>query len=86
MLALITIYFVASARQAVQEYVDEAGRYKIALIGDWQPATYTDAVGRTKTEFVYGERGEALLRINRESLNRRSLDDIVRKEMEGLRL
>ncbi|HET9528739.1 MAG TPA: hypothetical protein VFQ92_00190 [Blastocatellia bacterium] len=86
MLALITIYFVAPAKQAAQEYVDEAGRYKIALIGDWRPATYTDAVGRTKTEFVYGERSEALLRINRESLNRRSLDDIIRKEMEGLRL
>jgi hypothetical protein len=85
-LALMSACVFAAAGQSDREFVDEAGKYKITLTGDWRPVTYTDAVGRTKTEFVFRERGEGLLKINKESLNRRSTADIVRQELETLKL
>ena len=86
LLALVSICLVAAANQSDQEFVDRAGKYRITLTGDWRPVAYTDAVGRAKTEFVLRERGEGLLRINKESLNRRSTADIIRNELEELRL
>lgn len=86
MLPLMFTSVFAAAQQADREFVDEAGRYKITLTGDWRPVTYTDAVGRTKTEYVLCERGEGLLKINKESLDRRSTADIVRQELESLKL
>ena len=86
MLALMCTCVFAAAQQADREFVDDAGRYKITLTGDWRPVTYTDAVGRTKTEYVLRERGEGLLKVNKESLDRRSTADIVRQELESLKL
>ncbi len=86
LLALMSIYVFAPEKQTGQEFVDEAGGYKLTLSGDWHPVAYTDAVGRSKTEFVYRERDEGLLRINKESLKRRSVADIIRNELEGLKL
>jgi len=69
-----------------QEFVDEAGKYKITLTEGWRASTYTDATGRTKTEFIFRQRSDALLRVSKEGLDRRSLADVARKELEGLRL
>jgi hypothetical protein len=68
-----------------QEYVDQAGRFKLALIGDWRAVSYNDAVGRQKTEFVYRDRSEGLLKVSRERLSG-SLSDVVRQEEENLRI
>ena len=86
MLALMFTCAFAAAQQSDREFVDEAGKYKITLTGEWWPVTYTDAVGRTKTEFVLRERTEGLLKVNKESLNRRSTADIVRQELQTLKL
>ena len=86
MLALICTCIFAAAQKPDREFIDEAGKYKITLTGDWQPVTYSDAVGRTKTEFVLCARGDGLLKVNKENLNSRSTGDIVRQELESLKL
>ncbi len=68
-----------------QEFIDPAGQYKLTLIGDWRAVTYNDAVGRQKTEFVYRDRAEGLLKITREALTG-SLADAVRQEEENLKI
>ncbi|HSE99127.1 MAG TPA: hypothetical protein VLD57_12740 [Blastocatellia bacterium] len=85
-LAFMCICVVAAAQQPDQRFVDEESGYRLTLAADWQPVTYTDALGRKRTEFVCRERKEGLLSITRESLNRRSISDLVRKEVEGLEL
>ena len=71
--------------QSGQEYEDPTGKYKLVLQGDWKAVSYNDAVGRQKTEFVYRDRSEGLLKVSRESLNG-SLADMVRQEEENLRI
>jgi hypothetical protein len=73
------------AAQSGQVYEDPAGKFKISMIGDWKPVTYSDAVGRQKTEFVYRDRSEGLLKISRESLSG-TLADMVRQEEERLKI
>ena len=41
-----------SLAQSETEYIDKANGFKIKLTGNWRAETYTDAVGRQKTEFV----------------------------------
>ena len=87
---LIAIIIFAGFAPAVyaqngQEFVDPAGQYKLTLIGDWRAVSYNDAVGRQKTEFVYRDRAEGLLKITREALNV-SLADAVRQEEENLKI
>jgi hypothetical protein len=76
---------VAAPAQSGQEYEDPAGKFKLLLVGDWKPVTYSDAVGRQKTEFIYRDRSEGLLKISRESLSG-SLADMVRQEEERLKM
>jgi len=71
--------------QGGEEYKDPSGQYKITLIGDWRPVSYSDAVGRPKTEFVYRDRSEGLLKISRETLPG-ALSDFVRQEEENLKI
>lgn len=85
-LMLAFIIVIATAGQSDKEFIDETGRYKITLAGEWRPVSYTDAAGRRKTEFVYGQRSEGLLRISKENRGDSSLADISRKETEGLKL
>ena len=82
LLAGITI---TARAQGGQEFTDPAGQYKLTLIGDWRPVTYSDAVGRQKTEFVYRDRSEGLLKITREPLTG-TLADSVRQEEENLKI
>jgi hypothetical protein len=68
-----------------QEFTDPGGQYKLALIGDWRGVSYNDAVGRQKTEFVYRDRSEGLLKITKEPLSG-SLAEMVRQEEENLKI
>ena len=69
-----------------QDYVDPDGKYKFSLIGDWKAVSYNDAVGRPKTEFVYGDRSAGLLKITREKLNGNPLANRVREEEDNLKM
>jgi hypothetical protein len=82
---LVSVCSLAASGQTGRDFEDPAGRFKLALIGDWKPVTYSDAVGRQKTEFVYRDRSEGLLKISRESLSGQ-LADMVRREEENLRI
>jgi hypothetical protein len=82
---LLTGIASAVAAQNGQEFTDPAGQYKLTLIGDWRAVSYNDAVGRQKTEFVYRDRSEGLLKITRETLPG-ALTDLVRQEEENLKI
>lgn len=75
----------AVVAQNGQEFKEPTGLYKLTLIGDWKSVSYNDAVGRPKTEFVYRDRSEGLLKINRETLPG-ALSDFVRQEEENLKI
>ena len=70
--------------QSGQEYEDPTNTYRLVLQGDWKAVSYNDAVGRQKTEFVYRDRSEGLLKISRETLSG-SVAEMVRREEENLR-
>lgn len=74
-----------AAAQTDQEFVDKEGKFKVTFAGDWKPVSYSDAVGRQKTEFIYRDRSEGLLKITRENLSG-SLADMIRQEEENLRI
>jgi hypothetical protein len=84
---LVLFIGIASATpgQNGQEFTDPAGQYKLTLMGDWRAVSYNDAVGRQKTEFVYRDRSEGLLKITRESMSG-SLADVARQEEENLKI
>lgn len=69
-----------------QEFRDPESKFRIELIGDWRPVSYSDAVGRQKIEFVYRDRSEGLLKISRDSLGGRTLAELVRDEEESLKI
>ena len=69
-----------------KEYEDPGGKFRILLIGDWRPVSYSDAVGRQKTEFVYRDRSEGLLKITRENLGSHTVADMAREEEENLKV
>ena len=76
----------AVAALADKEYEDPGGKFKILLMGDWRAVSYSDAVGRRKTEFVYRDRSEGLLKIARENLGSRAVADVAREEEENLKV
>jgi hypothetical protein len=82
---LLLTSFPALGGQSVNEHVDETGGFKLSLLGDWRAVSYSDAVGRPKTEFVYRDRSEGLLKVSKQSLSG-SLADLVKQEEETLRL
>jgi hypothetical protein len=84
-MVLLSGFAPAVKTQNGQEFTDPAGQYKLTLIGDWRAVSYNDAVGRQKTEFVYRDRSEGLMKITRESLSG-SLADAVRQEEENLKI
>ena len=85
-MALVLLVCVpAVVAQSSREFVDPAGQYKLTLVGDWRAVSYNDAVGRQKTEFVYRDRSEGLLKISRDQLTG-SLADMVHREEENLKI
>jgi hypothetical protein len=86
MLALLCIFGPAGAAQTDREFIDEHDGYRIVLIGDWRASAYNDAIGRRKTEFVFRDRSQGLLRIGKQPIDGRTIADIARTELEGLKL
>ena len=80
------VIFSNSAATALADKEYDGGKFKILLIGDWRPVSYSDAVGRQKTEFVYRDRSEGLLKITKETLGSRSVADTAREEEETLKV
>jgi len=72
--------------QAEREFIDKANGFKITLAGNWRAETFTDAVGRQKTEFIYENRDQGILRITREDLHGGSLQNVVRRELDDFTL
>ncbi len=89
-LFLVALLFISipagtALAQSGEEYTDPGGRFKITLQGDWKAITYSDAVGRQKTEFVYRDRRVGLLKISSMSLSGGTLSDMVRQDDENQR-
>lgn len=82
---IISMFSTVTAGQAGKEYADPDGKYSLSLVGDWKTITYNDAVGRQKTEFVYRDRSEGLLKISAERLSGGSIESMVRQEEENLK-
>ncbi|MGH9761747.1 MAG: hypothetical protein ACREDR_41800, partial [Blastocatellia bacterium] len=78
-----SILMVSAAQNRAFE--DKANGFSITMAGDWKAITYSDAVGRQKTEFIYRDRSEGLLRVSRNSLEGKSVADAVRSDQEGLK-
>lgn len=74
--------WAAGLAQVNQAFEDKANGFSITMAGDWKANTYSDAVGRRKTEFIYRDRSEGLLRVTRNSLDGKSVSDTVRSELE----
>lgn len=85
MILALFVGFPAVLAQSGQEFTDPSGQYKLNLVGDWRGVSYSDAVGRQKTEFVYRDRSEGLLKISREPLTG-ALADMVHREEENLKI
>lgn len=83
--AVILAVTLVSAAQSGGEFSDPSGQYKLTLMGEWRAVSYNDAVGRQKTEFVYRDRSEGLLKITREPLPG-ALTDAVRQDEESLKI
>jgi hypothetical protein len=81
--AVVAVCPIIAAAQSGEEYVDQASKFKLMLMGDWRAVSYNDAVGRQKTEFVYRDRSEGLLKVSKENLNG-SLPDLIRDEEQNL--
>src|SRR5689334_13218951 len=82
---IIIVLSVNAYAQAGQAYEDKAGKYKLLLYGDWRAVNYNDAVGRPKTEFVFRDRSEGLLKITSQALEG-SLANMVQAEEESQRI
>jgi hypothetical protein len=80
-----TLAGALAAPQGDREFTDPSNTYKLTLVGDWKAVTYNDAVGRQKTEFIYRDRSEGLLKITKENQTG-SLSELVRQEEENLRV
>lgn len=85
LIAVLLLVIPNALAQNAHEFTDPSGQYKLALIGDWRAVSYDDAVGRQKTEFVYRDRSEGLLKITRETLPG-ALTDAVRQDEENLKI
>jgi hypothetical protein len=72
--------------QSDRQFIDKVDNFTITLVGGWNPVSYTDAFGRQKTEFIFEDRNEGLLRVTKESLSGCSLEDKVHNELEDLKL
>ena len=82
---ILSAFSVIADAQDGQAYVDKAGGYKLSLYGDWRAVNYNDAVGRAKTEFVFRDRSEGLMKISSQPLQG-ALANMVQAEEENQRI
>ena len=85
MLIQLSFFSSAAMAQGESEYIDPEGKYRFKLVSEWRAVSFNDAVGRPRTEFVYRDRSEGLLKVARQSLSG-SLADMLRQEEENLRV
>lgn len=85
LIAILLVVIPSALAQNAHEFTDPSGQYKMTLIGEWRAVSYDDAVGRHRTEFVYRDRSEGLLKITRETLPG-ALTDAVRQDEENLKI
>src|SRR6185503_14230148 len=83
---VLALAFATVSAQNATEFTDPAGRYKLTLIGDWRAVSYNDAVGRPKTEFVYRDRSEGLLKIYRPGFEGAAREPFGGGPLNGIRL
>jgi hypothetical protein len=86
LILLLVIASPITTAQSEREFIDKANGFKITLVGRWRADSYTDAIGRQKTEFIFEKRDQGLLRITRENLGGSSLKDLVRREIDNFTL
>jgi hypothetical protein len=84
-LIISTAYGTVRA-QSGQLYEDVVDRFSIRMIGDWRAISYSDAAGRQKTDFVYRDRSEGLLRISKESLGTKTAADFAHDIEDEMRV
>jgi len=82
---LLNTACVIVAAQNGHEYVDQDGKFKLTLVSDWRAVTYSDAVGRQKTEFINRDRSEGLLKVTREKLSG-TVDEAAQRDVENFRI
>jgi hypothetical protein len=83
----VMIFMLATVGMAQSKgaFIDGINKFTIILADGWRAISYTDAVGRTRTEFVRGQRDDGLLRISKRDLGGRTLAQIVDRELEDMR-
>jgi hypothetical protein len=86
LLIFVTQMVSPAPAQSDREFTDRVRNFKITLVSDWQPLTYSDAVGQQKTNFIFRNRNEGFLIITRENLSGRSLADCVKNDLGDLEL
>ncbi len=85
-ISIITSMNIGAVAQSDRQFIDKVDKYNITLVGGWRPVSYTDAVGREKTEFIFEDRSEGLLRITKESLSGLSVKDKAHNDLEDMKL
>jgi hypothetical protein len=85
LVGLMIMCAATAMAQSKGTFLDASNRFSITLSDGWQAASYTDAFSRRRTEFVFGQRDEGLLRISRNNLGGRTLVQVVNRELEDLR-
>src|ERR1044072_6307963 len=83
--ALMIMCAVTAMAQSGETFTDRGNKFRIALSEDWRASRYTDAVGRKRMECVRGDRDKGLLRISKETPGKRTLDQVIDRELEDLR-
>jgi len=73
------------AAQNGQEFVDQDGKFKLILVSDWRAVSYSDAVGRQKTEFINKDRSEGLLKVTQEKLTG-TVGEAAQRDEENFRI
>jgi hypothetical protein len=85
-LLIVSAAYVTAAAQSGQLYEDVVDKFSIKMIGDWRAVSYSDAAGRQKTDFVYRDRSEGLLRISKESMGSKTVSDFAHDIEEEMRV
>jgi hypothetical protein len=85
MAILMFMWATISVAKSKGAFIDGTNKFTIMLAEGWRDISYTDAVGRQRTEFIRGQRDVGLLRISKINFGGRTLAQVVDKELEDLR-
>src|SRR5687767_6153900 len=85
MAILMFMFATIGVAQSKGMFIDGTNKFTIILTEGWRAISYTDAVGRSRTEFIRGQRDDGLLRISKVNMGGRTLTQVVDRELEDLR-